>query len=184
MGENVGLGGDTSPATVSNLTTLQHVATTLTLTICVCLHSQPVFDPTWWVRIGAELSDCSTKLLAVPTTAPEFTLKKKSLIISEGAYPKWQANMQKQRRRDIRRRGKSDAGGASCQRCRLVDKNIASISPHSAPQNLTCPNHKPRKTLPNANWKYLQIVPGFYDESASVLLWQKQKHLLQTPEDE
>lgn len=95
--------GWTSPATVSNLTTLQHVATTLVLTICACLHSQPVFDLERRARIGAELCDCRSKLLAVPTTAPEFTFKKKksSLIILDGAYPKWQASMQKQRRRDI-----------------------------------------------------------------------------------
>lgn len=38
------VGGGTSLAPVSNLTTLHPVYTTLALTICVHLHSQPVFD--------------------------------------------------------------------------------------------------------------------------------------------
>lgn len=125
---------------VSNLTTLQHVYTTLALTICVRLHSHPVFDLNWRVRIGAaELSGCRSKPLAVPTTPPEFTLRKKNPSLFQMEHdPKWRANMQKQRRRDIDRRGKSDAAAASCRRCWLVHKNIASISPHPAAQSCLC----------------------------------------------
>lgn len=112
-------GGGASPASMSNLTTLQHIYTTLTLTNCVGLHSQPMFDLNWPVRISAELSDrCMKPSVAVPTEAPEFNLKKERIP----HYFRRSLILNDQPCKNIYRCGKSDAARVSCQRGWLVDK--------------------------------------------------------------
>lgn len=160
--------GATSPAPLSHLTTLQHVYTTLALTICVCLCSQLFV----WFQLASQDRQEAVRLpLETPGSANNSTLKKKS-----PHYFRW-SMIPNDKQTCRNNAARTFTGGEKLtlpeHHVSAADLLIKTLPPYlyvwlhsrvsAQRQNLTCPDHKPLKTLLNSDRKYLQLVPGLYD---------------------